>query len=544
MSYKISTDCIRCDTCRPECPTGAIEIVKGQYSINQELCNQCEGHADEPQCIVRCPISVPAPIQAKKGRTRITQYPPTSQDLFPNGRSHPFASSIVMWEACNLLAQRRSLLWQEEEETGALSYRRTFNQHCTLTLKLTDSVNDPPPPALKGSRALATLGMMDIRSACMHLIYAAYATALDRPWEQEFVITDRQIEEYLGLDKRKDLSKPTKLSLIKEIAQQPCLLKLTIHCPAQGRVKSFAAEHSRLWHLLDIQHHFQEDDQGCKHLVGLTFRIRPGVWTQYFLNREGCRERTAFYQYGILPKSLLGAVMSLWQQHEGAARMMLWLLFKVRIGKEQRVMVPTLMRIAYGEEKITHAAVHREERKRLIRTFESDLEVMAHYGIQPQFDPTTYPPEIQPLWAKLADLPDDAEAALEFWTKDGSQANRLTDAGPRGKWNLLMNARISGFSLPHDWEQPIIALKQKRQTSRQRQRRSMTSQPVKPEVSQPQVFLTGEQIMNARKRQGISQRELAARTGKSQSWIRDVENGRFQAKQEDQLLLSRILGLG
>jgi hypothetical protein len=51
----------------------------------------------------------------------------------------------------------------------------------------------------------------------VHLILAAYALTLDCPWEETIVISDQQIEQYLGLDKRKDLSKLEKLTLIKEL---------------------------------------------------------------------------------------------------------------------------------------------------------------------------------------------------------------------------------------------------------------------------------------------------------------------------------------
>jgi len=264
----------------------------------------------------------------------------------------------------------------------------------------------------------------------------------------------------------------------------------------------------------------------------LTFRIRAGVWAQYFLNKQACKERTAFYQYGILPKTLLNNVMSIWQQHEGAARMMLWLLFKAKMGKEQRITVPTLMRIAYGEEKVSLATQMREERKRLLRTFESDLECLSHYGLKPIFDPVTYPAEIQPLWAKLSELPDDADEALDFWINDANNVSRITDAGPRGKWNALMNARILWFELPPEWEQQTSEAEKKKPTNR-----------IKRTKSAEQAVLSAEQILNARKQHGMSQRDLAKMTGKSQSWIRDLEKGRLSAKLEDQVVLRKVLGL-
>lgn len=534
MPYAITNRCIQCDSCLPLCPTGAITIVDGKdFWIDPTLCNNCDGYAPQPQCVLACPVDSPVPFQAKKGRCKASERAITNPDLFPNGKTNSFASAIVVWELCNILAQQRALPWQTDA-TGKLCYQRQVSQgQSSITFHVTDAISQEVV-ALETADAIAAIDSFDIRAACMHLIYAAYATSLDQPWPQEFVISDRQIEQYLGLDKRKDLSKIAKLTLIKELAQQPCKIAVSLNWSPQGNVEGFSLDASRLWHLLDIQHHFQEDEFGCKHLSGLTFRVGVGAWANYFLNRTGYKKHTAFYQYGTLPKSLLTTVMSIWQQHEGAARIMLWLLFKTKMGQEQRITVPTLMRVAYGETKLTQVSSQLEKRKRLLRTFESDLEVLNHYGFKPIFDPMTYPVEIQPLWAKLADLPDDAEAALEFWTNDGNQNCRLTDAAPRGKWNRLMNARLLHFDLPDDWQKtPSKKPKQKRyrKTPRQVYVRS-------------HLTLSGQQIAEARKQHHLSQRALAHQIGKSQSWVRDVEQGRFQPASKEQALLRQILGIG
>jgi DNA-binding transcriptional regulator YiaG len=545
MAYKISSECMGCDVCRPHCPTGAIHVEDGDFWINPALCNNCEGFFDQPQCVTACDLNVPIPYQAMKGRSKAVEARPiTSPELFTNGKNHPFASSIVIWEACNVLAQRKSLPWKAQN--NALVYQRSIHHgQGSIALKLTNDIKSDPPNNISEIDAIETLEEIDIRSSCLHLLYAAYATGLEKPWEEEFVIADYQIEEYLGLDKRKDLSKPVKLTLIKDLAQEPCWVTAAFDFPQQGKIPGLSLAESRLWHMQEIQHHFQEDELGCKHLVGLTFKIKAGAWAKYFLNKQGCKEQNAFYQYGNLPKSLISFIMSIWQQHEGAARIMLWLLFKTRIGREQRVTVPTLMRIAYGEERVMFAASQREERKRLLRAFESDLSVLSNYGLKPVFDPVTYPPEIRPLWSKLADLPDDAEEALEFWMNDGSSNSRLTDAAPRGKWNLLMNARIQAFELAPDWEQSSELTKKKRRKTSGEKVYSSASRKAKgrDRYSKPQSTLSSEQIVAARKSIGLSQRELAERTGKSQSWIRDIENGRFQVKAKDQALLRRVLEL-
>jgi DNA-binding transcriptional regulator YiaG/Pyruvate/2-oxoacid:ferredoxin oxidoreductase delta subunit len=540
MAYKITAEtCVGCDQCVTNCPTEAISQVNGQYSIDSELCNNCEGFSPEPLCVVRCPTSLPVPSRAKKGRTRAIARPQTHADLFLGSANHRFASSIVIWEACNVLAQRQSLAW-EETAAGEFCYQRQSPGKYALSLSLSVDLEDPQPSGLQRDKALELLAEFDIRSSCLHLLFAAYAAALDRAWEQDFVINDQQLELYLGLEKRKDLSKSAKLSLMKQLVRQTCHLLLQFNSASQGRIQGFSIQQSRLWQIQGIQHHFQPDEEGHKHLVGLTFTLRAGLWSKYLLNQEGYRNQTAYYQYGHLPHSLLTTVMSIWQQHEGAARMLLWLLFKLRIGSEQRIMVPTLLRIGYGSQRIEHASNDREERKRLIRSFERDLEVLRDYGLKPEFDPETYPPEIQPLWSRLADLPEDADEALDYWINDACSDNPLTDSAPRGKWNQLLQARILTFSLPPDWHKPKSDPPQQHKADQRSKRKASMRNRVEDLGQTP---LTGTEVVVARQKLGISQRQLADLTGKSQSWIRDIEKGRFNPKLADKLLLQRVLGL-
>ncbi|ACK66273.1 transcriptional regulator, XRE family [Rippkaea orientalis PCC 8801] len=532
MSYTITDSCPNCTSCQIDCPTDAIQLHNGAYSIDEKLCNNCQGYYAEPQCIIQCPISSPIPTHAKKGRYKAVERVAIFEDLFVNGNNTPFASSMVIWEACNLLTSATILPWEKDVD-GTLYYQREVKKgRGSIIFRLSNTPELATNQTIDYASDFSSIESLDIRSSVLHLIYAAYATTLDKPWEQEFVINDQQIEHYLGLDKRKDLSKATKLSLIKNLVQQPCQLRAAIDWPQQGKVKGFYVPESPLWHLVDIQHHFQEDSLGCKHLIGLTFTVKPGLWAKFFLNKQDYSHRIAFYQYGSLPKFLLNTVMSIWQQHQGAVRIMLWLLFKSKMGRKQCLTVSTLMRVAYGQEKVNLASLQREQRKRLIRSFESDLEVLNHYGLKAVFDPISYPETIQPMWVKLAQLPDDADEAVEFWINDGSQEHRLTDSGPRGKWNQLIKARILTFELPPEWEEQLAKFERKKQQITNRKTRSK-------KVGE----LTSDQILAARQRQGMSQRALAEKLGKSQSWIRDLERGRFSAKPEDRAILQTVLGL-
>lgn len=56
MALKIDDECINCDVCEPECPNGAIYQGEDIYEINPDLCTECVGHYDLPQCIEVCPV--------------------------------------------------------------------------------------------------------------------------------------------------------------------------------------------------------------------------------------------------------------------------------------------------------------------------------------------------------------------------------------------------------------------------------------------------------------------------------------------------------
>ena len=56
MSLKITDQCVTCDVCEPVCPNKAITPGPEYYEIAPDLCTECVGHHDEPQCVVVCPV--------------------------------------------------------------------------------------------------------------------------------------------------------------------------------------------------------------------------------------------------------------------------------------------------------------------------------------------------------------------------------------------------------------------------------------------------------------------------------------------------------
>lgn len=56
MALMINEDCINCGACEHECPNKAIAKGDPIYTINPDLCIECVGYYDEPQCISVCPV--------------------------------------------------------------------------------------------------------------------------------------------------------------------------------------------------------------------------------------------------------------------------------------------------------------------------------------------------------------------------------------------------------------------------------------------------------------------------------------------------------
>ncbi|MDG1097559.1 MAG: YfhL family 4Fe-4S dicluster ferredoxin [Methylophilaceae bacterium] len=56
MALMITDECINCDVCEPACPNEAIYQGQEIYEIDHDLCTECVGHYDEPQCVSVCPV--------------------------------------------------------------------------------------------------------------------------------------------------------------------------------------------------------------------------------------------------------------------------------------------------------------------------------------------------------------------------------------------------------------------------------------------------------------------------------------------------------
>lgn len=56
MATHITSDCINCGACEPECPNQAISEGDETYQIDPALCTECVGFHGKEACQAVCPV--------------------------------------------------------------------------------------------------------------------------------------------------------------------------------------------------------------------------------------------------------------------------------------------------------------------------------------------------------------------------------------------------------------------------------------------------------------------------------------------------------
>ncbi|MGG6270534.1 helix-turn-helix domain-containing protein [Leptolyngbya sp. AN03gr2] len=518
---------------------------------------------DEPDSSVNAPTARQrSKVSKSPAQKRTRQRPETNPDLFPDSMTDYAASNRLIWEGANILTQGSDLPWLTSDKGEAYYKSLVAKGKGYISFWLTDDLYAKDPSVLERDLAIALIEEFDLRATCLHLIYAAHATQVDRPWEQSFAISDTQLEQYLGLNKNKKLNKQQKLQLMLDLAKQPCHLLVYVSWPEQGRIPTFSVSRTWLWEIAEPILHFQEcivDDEGKavgeKQLVGFTLNIRCGAWAKYFLNEEMRLQKQAYYEYCILSKSLIQDIMAMYHHYEGAARLMTWLLFKTKINRSSPLNAEALMKIAFGESALQIAKVDSKARAKLVESWIKTVKALLSRGWQITPDAATYPMEywVSPSETNpLNQIPDDPELAVEFWAKDATavEGERLTDKTRRvhGKFNRLLTAKL--------WIQPPEAIanrlneidESRKRYSREFDRTLLPTQPsstptqsssaTKPGLKKIE---SGEQLKQMRIAKSLSQSSLASKIGRSASWVKMVETGKRNIQPQDHEVLLSVL---
>jgi ferredoxin len=97
MSTHITSDCINCGACEPECPNSAVKEGSETYTIDPELCTECVGFHEKEACQAVCPVEccVPDPDKPETEAVliaRAIQLHPDDADLKAKAASNSFPS--------------------------------------------------------------------------------------------------------------------------------------------------------------------------------------------------------------------------------------------------------------------------------------------------------------------------------------------------------------------------------------------------------------------------------------------------------------------
>ncbi len=74
MAMKInSAECINCAACEPECPNTAISNTGTTFVVDPELCTECVGAHEKPQCVEVCPVDCIVPDPDRRESNEVLQ---------------------------------------------------------------------------------------------------------------------------------------------------------------------------------------------------------------------------------------------------------------------------------------------------------------------------------------------------------------------------------------------------------------------------------------------------------------------------------------
>ena len=350
---------------------------------------------------------------------------------------------------------------------------------------------------LPWEEALQIIDKFGTNTAKLHLIFAAHTMQQEQPWESKFTLSANDIITELGWDKRTDLKKTQKLKEIAKIAfALGCLTIQATWVEGRGNNKvSCSVQTSRIWETyIEVKGGQLNLEQKIDEPTDVYITVRPGLWTDAFLNKAGCEAKKALYQFGYLAQD----VLKIDPYHDDLAlRLGLHLTVESRFHTSGTYKVQTLLEALLPKTLINEALENRDKAYKLTNRWNHALEVLLdlNRAFQIEFDPATYPKELRP----------------------DSKARK-----PRGYFEQLLAAKIT-IHPPAPIPELLAAKTPPRQVKPIIDPPLKTVKKPTAQTTAQTTTLTGTQIQNARKAKGWSQGKLAGFLGVSQNLISLIE---------------------
>lgn len=344
-----------------------------------------------------------------------------------------------------------------------------------------------------------------IETAYVNLIYSTYAASLQKPWDGEIRITGSEIIKYLGWDKKKKknleghcLKKGDLLKEVYKIARNACRFGTGGYWHI-GKNR-FTIERGPHWVFMgemwtgQLTFEGKPDDPTEIYLT-----IRPGLWTKYFINREGQQDGSALCQFSHIAKQTLQISVA---REPMAAKLALYLTTMVRDKvKEKDFKIETLLKTILTDSQFNEALTVKEKTHALKTQWDNALLRLKDIGWGIRFDPSY------------------SEELLPSWTKDSEPPNK--SRLPKNYIQNLLAAKV-WFTAPAIVKGLIQA-----------------PEPKKKKYSP--IRLKGIDVKKAREAKKWSIRELGRRMNKTDTWVRYIENNDRPITEENEKKLREIL---
>lgn len=263
-------------------------------------------------------------------------------------------------------------------------------------------------------------------AAYVFLIFSSYATDSEEPWAEQIRLKGTDLIRLFGWDKRTDITIAQKLKKIGHLVELVCSLSVLVKNINIG-AKRYNLERGAMWILEGLGYAGQlaltmdvNQPDSPTYEAGepdeLYIKVRPGIWTEKFLNAKDVNAKESLFQYGYLAKSTLQ--INPYRQRL-ASKLAIFLTIMSRIREDGRYEVKTLLERLEPKELLEAIREDRLRRVKLINQWDSALLTLKELGWEIGFDSATYPESIRPAWS----LSDDFDSGyrprnwLATWLK-------------------------------------------------------------------------------------------------------------------------------
>jgi DNA-binding transcriptional regulator YiaG len=417
----------------------------------------------------------------------------------------------------------------EEYSPGKLYFQRRFGKGRYVEFYIMNQ-QEQQPESITSQAEHEIQERYGVMAARLHAIFATYATRQNRPWEESFCLRGSDLIKYLGLDRRKDMTKSQKLRAIADLAWIVGTLGAVVHW-REGKLDLCVTRKSPVWIIQYVEEYFQPqlgDVEDTDELCEVLIRVQPGAWAEKFLNREGEQENKALHQFGYIHKAAFEINPN---RQELAAVLTLYLTQNRRAHSSCKYRIRTLLEAVIAPQELDSVRQVRQYRSRFVQRFYDALESLTEAGFKIEFD-ESFPAQLRPEWA---DIPEESDGV------DVVTIAPVKTPLPNGYFDVWVDGIIR-VTCPPDIEAVLANLEARKAgkskksiSSSAAHTDSARSLPTSSKIgslpititAQPVIEVsefTGAMVRKLRKGLNLSQMELAQTVGKSQSWVRDLEN--------------------